>query len=63
MVKGDVWLNDDLVLGLLLWSQAGLCGLNLGNRQKKKSIKVCDKFVSIVPEMDFLFNDEGKPLK
>lgn len=56
LAKGDVWLNSELMFGLLLWIQVGLCGLRLGNRQNKKYIKVFDKFVSIVPKMDLLFS-------
>lgn len=33
-VQGDVWVNCDLLSGLLFWTQVRLCGLSLGNRQK-----------------------------
>lgn len=34
LVKGDKWLNSDLLFGLLLWSQISLCGFNLGKKNK-----------------------------
>lgn len=33
-VEGFVWLNCDLLFGLLLWSEAILDGLGLGRREK-----------------------------
>lgn len=34
-VEGFVWLNCDLLFGLLLWSEAILDGLGLGRGEKK----------------------------
>lgn len=45
-VEGDVWLNCDLLFGLLLWSQVSLCGLSLGYGQLQREIKFLTIFSS-----------------